>query len=74
MNQATKELIRAIKITNKYELEERFWELKELFNDQIDVQKVVEVFKKEYDTTFKFEGSSNELYRAITKWYSENIG
>lgn len=74
MDENTKQIIHGIKWTCLTEDEMNFWQLRELFVDEIDIPRIVNVFKKCYDSEFTFAGSAKELYQAIQQWFYENIG
>lgn len=74
MNTATEKLVIAIRMMCKFEDELNFWMHKPLFADEIDVQKIVNTFKEEYDSEFNFNGSASDLYKAMQRWFAENIG
>lgn len=56
MNTATEKLVIAIRMMCEFEDEPNFWLHKPLFTDEIDVPKVVDTFKSEYDSEFEFNG------------------
>ena len=58
----------------EFEDEPNFWMHKPLFTDEIDVQKIVNTFKEEYDSEFNFNGSARELYKKMQRWFDRNIG
>lgn len=70
----TQKIIRLIKQTREFEAEPYFWQEKELFQRDFDIEMVVKTFQEEYDATFRFEGGGYELYLAIQKWFEKNIG
>lgn len=74
LNTATEKLVIAIRMMCEFEDEPNFWMHKPLFTDEIDVQKIVNTFKEEYDSEFNFNGSASELYKAMQRWFDKNIG
>ena len=74
MDNGTKEIIRGIKLMNYTESEHLIWQYKKYFVEGIDIPAIVKVFQDEYDASFSFEGTANELYWAIVEWYDKEIG
>lgn len=54
--------------------EEDFYRIKDLFNQAIDVPKIVQTFQEIYDLDFQFEGTPHQLYIAIQQWLTKNTG
>ena len=52
--------------------EEDFYRIKGLFNQAIDVPKIVQTFQEIYDPDFQFEGTRHQLYLAIQQWLTKN--
>lgn len=73
INRQTALLIKKIKLMCLWEAEYQFYQLKELFTDQIDVSQAVECFQEEYDPAFTYEGSAIGLYNKFCKWIEVNI-
>lgn len=74
MDKETKEIIRGIKLMNYTESEHLIWQYKKYFVDGIDIPSIVKVFQDEYDYTFSFKGTADDLYWAIVEWYDKEIG
>ena len=74
MNSNTKEIIHGIKWMNYAEYEHLVSQYKKYFVEGIDIPAIVKVFQDEYDASFSFEGTANELYWAIVEWYDKEIG
>lgn len=74
MNNETKEIIHGIKLMNYTEFEHLIWQYKKYFVEGIDILAIVKVFQDEYDASFSFKGTANELYWAIVEWYDKEIG
>lgn len=52
--------------------EEYFYRIKGLFNQAINVPKIVQTFQEIYDPDFQFEGTPHQLYLAIRQWLTKN--
>ena len=74
MNTETKAIIHGIKWMNYAESEHLIWQYKKYFVQGIDIPAIVKVFQNEYDSSFSFKGTANELYWAIVEWYDNEIG
>lgn len=74
MDNETKEIIHGIKLMNYAESEHLIWKYKKYFVEGIDIPAIVKVFQNEYDSSFSFKGTADELYWAIVEWYDKEIG
>lgn len=69
----TEILQKKIQLMKQAKAEGRFEQIKGLFSYcDLDVSSLVGTFQSVYDEAFAFEGSSEELYKAMQRWFIDH--